>query len=411
MAVVKTKTPANIPSVAKPVPIVNDQNVRVCRVLVVDAEARANRAVSEVISVHEDREVFSVKSLAEAREILAREQVSLLVTDIKLPDGPGLTLVADLRRNNPDAGLVVTAKTPKLEDAIECFRYGATDFIPKPFNREQIAERIESALLKQESLGRHARKIERLRSAVRKLSKARRTVARKVDLLCNDLVGAYGELSRQVDAVRTTEDFRKLCDGAKDLEQLLCHAMDWIMRRAGYANIAVYLAADDTESAGGGFQLGAYVKYTMPSSAELTDSIRDGLVARAGREGFVRLTAEEANVQLSAAELRHLRGQAVLAANCTYLGESLATVVLFRDGASQFTSEDAETFRAIAPIFAIALAGQVRSSDGEDEFGGEASYNDESPAGDEATNEEKPKKGKDDRADADWWKRGEAPPF
>jgi hypothetical protein len=54
-------------------------------------------------------------------------------------------------------------------------------------------------------------------------------VSKKVDLLCNDLVAAYGELSRKLDGVRTQESFRKLVDRRKDLAQLLCHAMDWIL--------------------------------------------------------------------------------------------------------------------------------------------------------------------------------------
>jgi hypothetical protein len=279
-----------------------------------------------------------------------------------------------------------------------------SDFVPRPFTQEQLAERVKTALENQDRLARGDRKIERLRGAVRKLSAARKTVAKKVDLLCNDLVGAYGELSRQVDTVRTAEDFRKLCIAAKDLEQLLCHAMDWIMRRAGFSNIAVFLATDEqaegAENAGA-FQLGAYVKYTLASNPEMIEALKEGILSRASREGFVRMTAEESEKSLTAGELRHLRGQAVVAANCTYLGESLATVILFRDGASPFTTEDADTFRAIAPVFALALAGQVRSSPQQ--------ASDAEHGEDDHTDGTAPRK--EDRADADWWKRGEAPPY
>ncbi len=67
-------------------------------------------------------------------------------------------------------------------------------------------------------------------------------------MLCNDLVTAYGELSRQFDGVRNQESFRKTCDGAKDLEQLLCHAMDWLLRQVGYSNVAVWLADEEGTS-------------------------------------------------------------------------------------------------------------------------------------------------------------------
>lgn len=379
------------------------------RVLVVDAESATGDFLGDYVAARGiDCEVLRAQTVEEARLTLAQEPVTLLVTDLKLPDGKGLSLLTDLRRLSPHAGVVVTGKAPKVSETIEALRGGAGDFIPKPFTHEQLGERMQQAMTRQDKLARNDKKIARLRDAVRRLSEARRTVARKVDLLCNDLVGAYGELSRQVDAVRVQEDFRKLCNGAKDLEQLLCHAMDWVMRRVGYANIAVFLAADEDPTGAQAFQLGAYVKYTMQSTPEMSEAIREGLVRRAGREGFVRMTADEAARELTAAELRHLRGQAVVAANCTYLGESLATLVLFRDGAAPFTTEDADTFRAIAPIFAIALAGQVRGGGDEpsDEYEGEPT----DTTDDEGDDKPRGKK-KQDRADADWWKRGEPPPF
>ena len=85
-------------------------------------------------------------------------------------------------------------------------------------------------------------RIDRLRDAVRRLNDARRLVTKKVDLLCNDLVAAYGDLSRQLDLVRTTESFRGAITIADDLEQMLCHAMDWMLRQMGYSNVAIWLA-------------------------------------------------------------------------------------------------------------------------------------------------------------------------
>jgi DNA-binding response OmpR family regulator len=395
---------------------------RIRKVLVVDSERSAADFTTDLSITGLQCVVFTATTIAEARKILATESVSILMTELKLPDGRGLSILPELRKLSPEAGVLVTGKSVKLDDVIEALRSGAGDVLPKPFTHEQLRERLLRAFSRQDRIASDQRRIARLRSAVRKLSEARRTVARKVDLLCNDLVGAYSELSKQVDTVRTTEDFRKLCEKSKDLEQLLCHAMDWIMRRVGYANIAVFLATEET------FQLGAYVKYTVQSSPELAAAIRDGVVARAAREGFVRLSGDEAARQLTAAELRHLRGQAMVAANCTYLGESLATVVLFRDQDTPFSTEDAETFRAIAPVFAIALAGQVRAEGGEggEDFGPggdeDGEWRPEAPPdspgealdsseGEDADRKSEKRRRQKENSDADWWKRGESPPF
>src|SRR6185295_11999607 len=119
------------------------------------------------------------------------------------------------------------------------------------------------------------------------LNTIRRTISKKVDLLCNDLVSAYGELSRQMEVVRIEEGFRKLLAQSKDLEQLLCHTMDFILRHAGYTNVAIWLASEEQE-----YELGAYMKYTIPGDKELVDAIKDGLLRTITREGFVQLEAE-----------------------------------------------------------------------------------------------------------------------
>ena len=96
--------------------------------------------------------------------------------------------------------------------------------------------------------------------------------------------------------------------------------------------------------------------------------------------------------------------------SCTYLGEALAAVVLYRDAKTPFSDDDAAALKAVSPIFATALASVVRGSDGEDDDdtgddrdGGASPFYDGPPPKDN-----EPKKKKDE---ADWWKRGEAPPF
>src|SRR5205823_3047225 len=83
--------------------------------------------------------------------------------------------------------------------------------------------------------------------------------------------------------VRTTESFRQVCGAATDLEHLLCHAMDWMLRHLGYANLGIWLASDE------GHQLGAYMKYTIPGEAELTGAMKDGIVNVVNRQQFIHL--------------------------------------------------------------------------------------------------------------------------
>lgn len=386
-------------------------------ILIVDDEPEMLELSQDILARDVPSKVFQATSIAEAKRIIDREAISLMIADVALPDGDGSTLIEHLQTIQPQAGAVIITGNATLEGSVSSFRNGAIDYLAKPFTASQFSERITKAIAYQDGVARTEKRLSRLKSAVRKLNSARRMVSKKVDLLCNDLVSAYGDLARQFEDVRVKENFRKTVESATDLEQMLCHTMDWILRAAGYCNIAVFLAGDDTS-----FELGAYMKYTVQGTKSLTDALKGGINEQVLRDEFIHWSDREAADALSPAELDHIPNYGVLAVNSTYLGESLATIILFRDGKSPFSADDAAMLRAIAPIFAHVLTTLAKREGIEgdegliEEDGADVDFNDETNIGDgywaedekNKFKDEKPKKKKDD---ADWWKRGEPPPF
>lgn len=373
-------------------------------VLIVDDELDVVEFVGDALSRNLDCRFASATTFAEASRALQSQAVDLLIVDLNLPDGRGSELLAALRQRHPQASAIVVTGSPSVETAVSALRDGAADFLAKPFTVDEFLRRVRTALHRNSLRIKSESRIDRLRVAVRRLNDARRLVTKKVDLLCNDLVAAYGDLSRQLDLVRTTESFRGIITSSNDLEQMLCHSMDWMLRQMGYANVAIWLAGPDPD-----FQLGAYMKYTVAGDPTLTEAMRSGLLQIVRREGLVHLDAEEANKVLSPAELRYMRNQTVLAIHCTYLGESLASIVLFREGDKPFCPEDVMTLRTIGPVFAIALATMVRGAGDEQEMEEEPEDEDDGPIMDEPDDSSPRRRRKKD--DSEWWKRGEPPPF
>jgi FixJ family two-component response regulator len=364
-------------------------------VLLVDDEPGMIEMASDVIRRGFDCKLHCARDVSEARAVLSSQSVNLLVTDLHLPDGDGMDLLAVLNASQPLAATVVITGDTSMSRAVGAMRAGAMDFLPKPFSAQDLIDRMRSALARNKTAVREARRITRLKLAVKRLNASRRTVSRKVDLLCNDLISAYSELSRQMDEVRLQEAFRKLMGQAQDLEQLLCHAMDWMLREIGYANVAIWLASEQQE-----FELGAYMKYTHAADTQLTTLMQQCLLPRLASEGMLRLSEDELESRLSPAEAAAFQGQGILGCNCTYLGEPLAALILFRDQKAPFTDQDALVIKSIAPIFSVALASIVRASQVE-ESEDTPFYNGDS---------EGPTRS-DPRSEADWWKRGEPPPF
>ena len=392
-----------MPSTAKPAvsaaagatPTSTPPTPRRPRVLVVDDEPNLTEVLTATVAGM-DCSVTVAGSVAAARKLLAGNggrNFELLVVDVGLPDGSGMALLPLLRRHCPGASAIVITGDPSVDRAVAALRDGAVDFLPKPFDHVQVTGRVRAALDQQAAAARAAERTARLRRAVRKLSAARRTVSQKVDLLCNDLIGAYTDLAKQMDVVRFQEAFRKHCaPAADDLEQLLCHAMDWLHRQLGPANVGLWLAGDD-----GVFQLGAYMKHTVAGDDDVVETMRQSILPAVARDGLLHCPGNELPGKLTKAQRAPFARQDVLSISATYLGEPLAVVAFFRDQASAFTDEDVTVLRSISPVFATTLAAVVRDPSAQATAEDLADDDQDADA--------------DDQRPENWWKRGESPPF
>jgi DNA-binding response OmpR family regulator len=75
-----------------------------------------------------------------------RSQYDICVLDVMMPVKDGFTVAREIREINPKMPILfLTAKAQK-EDILEGFSLGADDYIPKPFNMEELVFRIEAIL-------------------------------------------------------------------------------------------------------------------------------------------------------------------------------------------------------------------------------------------------------------------------
>lgn len=370
------------------------------RVLVVDDEPAMRDVFRDLVATSLGCKLTFAASMREARNVLNNQSIDLLVADVNLPDGNGLALLPELNRAQPDAAAIVITGQPSVDGAVTALRSGAVDFVTKPFTIPQLTKQIQKAIQVQQLRHRQQARLKTLKEAVKRLNAARKTVSKKVDLLCNDLINAYGELARQLETVRIQESYKQFIENVTDLEQLLCHSMDWMLRQVGYCNIGIWLA-----SAEEGLQLGAFMKYTVAAEPEFNDALQKNLLRMAARRGFVRLRDPEIKSNLTPVEMKYLTNQDVMALNCTYLGESLAVILLFRDNKTPFSEDDVIALKTISPLFALALAKSVRGHEGDEREERDPEHRDEPQA------PEQPKSNKKKPDPADWWKRGEEPPF
>ncbi len=111
--------------------------------LVVDDDAPFRQRLS-VLLARKGFAVTSVGSLQEARVEAARLKPAHAVVDMRLEDGNGLDLVAELRAMSPDVRVVMLTGYGNLATAVAAVKAGAIDYLAKPADPEDIVRALSA---------------------------------------------------------------------------------------------------------------------------------------------------------------------------------------------------------------------------------------------------------------------------
>lgn len=114
------------------------------RILVVDDEPQIQRLLRTSLAAHNIR-TYEAGTAAEALEVLASEQIDLILLDLGLPDRDGLEILAQIRTTSSVPIIILTVQNDD-EAKVEAFDLGTDDYLAKPFSTAELAARIRSVL-------------------------------------------------------------------------------------------------------------------------------------------------------------------------------------------------------------------------------------------------------------------------
>ena len=112
-------------------------------VLVVDDEPDLLTLLEMTLS-RMDLATLTATNLAEARAHLAQHQPDLCLTDMKLPDGNGLDLIAEIQQRYPALPVAMMTAHGSVESAMEALKLGAFDFVNKPVALDRLRDLVET---------------------------------------------------------------------------------------------------------------------------------------------------------------------------------------------------------------------------------------------------------------------------
>ncbi len=134
-------------------------------ILIIDDE----KSLLDLLTVVFKKEGYAVKTAPTAAggfEILSKQDVDLVVTDIKMPGADGMDVLRYTRENLPDLPVILITAYGSIAQAVEALKAGALDYVVKPFDVEELkiivgrglaARRLqqENLLLKRDLKGRY----------------------------------------------------------------------------------------------------------------------------------------------------------------------------------------------------------------------------------------------------------------
>src|SRR6202022_1794841 len=103
----------------------------------------------ELVSLTLSRMNFETRTASDvgtARRLLKSEQFDLCLTDMRLPDGDGLDLVAWIQENRADLPVAVITAHGNVESAVRALKLGAFDFVSKPLDLGVLRKLVDKAL-------------------------------------------------------------------------------------------------------------------------------------------------------------------------------------------------------------------------------------------------------------------------
>ena len=113
--------------------------------LIVDDEADI-RELLEITLSRMGLRTQAAGTVREARALLAEHSFDLCFTDMRLPDGNGVELVAHIQKKHPGVPVAVITAYGSAQTAVESLKAGAFDFVSKPIDLGQLRKLVDTAL-------------------------------------------------------------------------------------------------------------------------------------------------------------------------------------------------------------------------------------------------------------------------
>jgi response regulator RpfG family c-di-GMP phosphodiesterase len=115
-------------------------------ILIIDDELSPRESIRMVL--RDSYNVFTAPGGVEGLEFMSQEPVDLVVLDIMMPGMDGITALKEIKKRHPDTEVILLTAYASLKTAKSAVRFGALDYLTKPFDKDDVIKVVKRGLEK-----------------------------------------------------------------------------------------------------------------------------------------------------------------------------------------------------------------------------------------------------------------------
>ncbi|NOT50924.1 MAG: sigma-54-dependent Fis family transcriptional regulator [Chitinophagaceae bacterium] len=115
------------------------------KILIIDDEEKLRQLLRRIISL-EGFDVTEAGSLKDAKKIIEKESIDVILCDVKLPNGNGVDFVKQIKREHPSVEIILLTAYGNIADGVQAMRNGAFDYITKGDDNDKIIPLLHRAI-------------------------------------------------------------------------------------------------------------------------------------------------------------------------------------------------------------------------------------------------------------------------
>lgn len=327
------------------------------RILIVEPETKTRRAIATLLRA-KGYECDPMARKAEALGAISGAEYDVAIIGLHLREGSGNDLLRAVHERSNITKVIMLGNEPMLDQAVTAMRLGAVDLLARPINEAETIASVNNAIeLARQDRARELR-LQKLQRLCNVLSRSRAAEAKQVGALCRELETTCDQLNDQVKTLKLASEFKAMIEQELDIEALLRSSLEFMLRKTGPTNAAVYLPSNHSD-----YSLGAYVNYDCPRDTAdvLLDHLADVLAPQFDDIDHVLVLNDDRDLEEHLGDdANWLADSRVIIFACRHKDECLAVVTFFRDREKPFPEDLLPQLVAMKDIFAQQLAKVIR---------------------------------------------------